>query len=98
MTLRELIRYVADCLAGVASVPQRISPTLPPAMVIGPALDDAGNILLRRSVSTPTGDYSATIAAVAHLVRDVGKAPVGIATPGAISVRTGLLKNSNSSG
>ena len=64
------------------------------------ALDDSGNIILRRRVSTPPGDYSGTIAAIVHLVREaqnkVGKAPVGIATPGAISVRTGLLKNSNS--
>lgn len=64
------------------------------------ALDDSGNIILRPRVSTPPGDYSGTIAAIVHLVREaqnkVGKAPVGIATPGAISVRTGLLKNSNS--
>jgi fructokinase len=64
------------------------------------ALDDSGNILLRRRMPTPTGDYAGTVAAIVHLVREaqneVGKATVGIATPGAISVRTGLLKNSNS--
>ena len=65
------------------------------------ALDDSGNILLRRRMPTPAGDYAGTIAAIVHLAREAqndigGKATVGIATPGAISVRTGLLKNSNS--
>jgi predicted NBD/HSP70 family sugar kinase len=30
------------------------------------ALDDSGNILLRRRMPTPTGDYAGTIAAIVH--------------------------------
>ena len=65
------------------------------------ALDDAGAIVLRRRVATPVGDYEATLAAIAALVAgaeaELGvRGSVGIATPGAISPRTGLMMNSNS--
>ncbi len=65
------------------------------------ALDDSGAPLLRRRVSTPAGDYSGTVRAIAELVRsaqaEIGVfASVGIATPGALSPQTGLLRNSNS--
>ncbi|MFO1412948.1 MAG: ROK family protein [Burkholderiales bacterium] len=68
------------------------------------ALDAHGREALRRRVPTPQGDYRATIAAVAALVRDVesalgiaaGAATVGVGTPGALSRATGLLRNSNS--
>ncbi len=65
------------------------------------ALDDAGNELLRRRMPTPQGDYRATLAAIAELVRDAEqelKMPgtVGIGAPGAVSTVTGNLKNSNS--
>jgi fructokinase len=65
------------------------------------ALDEAGAVLARRRVPTPAGDYDATVRAVAELVTGVEaelglNGSVGIATPGAISARTGLMKNSNS--
>lgn len=65
------------------------------------ALDAAGAIRLRRRVATPPGDYAATLAAVASLVREAERelgerASVGIAMPGALSLATGLVKNSNS--
>jgi fructokinase len=65
------------------------------------AMDDAGATLARRRVPTPAGDYDGTVAAIAGLVAGVeaelgSTATVGIATPGAISARTGLMKNSNS--
>ena len=65
------------------------------------ALDDAGNELLRRRVSTPRGDYASTLLAITNLVQsaeaELGqRGSVGIGTPGAISKATGLLKNSNS--
>ncbi len=65
------------------------------------ALDDGGATLLRRRVPTPSGDYETTLRAVAELVsaaqREVGPVEaIGVATPGAISARTGLLRNSNS--
>lgn len=65
------------------------------------ALDNSGQALLRYRVPTPAGDYDQTVHAVGDLVRDVerklGKSgTVGIATPGALSTRSDLLKNSNS--
>ena len=52
-------------------------------------------------MSTPQGDYGATLDAIAELVATIEKkcserATVGVGTPGAISPRTGLIKNANS--
>jgi fructokinase len=69
------------------------------------ALTDAANAtsttLLRHRIPTPGGNYAAILNAVAELVefteKETGQSgTVGIATPGAISPSTGLLKNSNS--
>ena len=65
------------------------------------ALGEDGAELLRRRVRTPAGDYDGTIAAICHLVAGLEAAlgrtgRVGVGTPGAISPRTGLMKNSNS--
>jgi fructokinase len=65
------------------------------------ALDNHGATLLRRRVPTPAGDYAAIVEAIAGLVQAAetelaSSASVGIASPGAISPRTGLIKNSNS--
>src|SRR6516162_2894888 len=65
------------------------------------AIADDGAALLRRRVPTPVGDYTAILQAVADLVSAEehelgGHGSVGIASPGAISPRTGLIKNSNS--
>lgn len=65
------------------------------------ALDPLGRIVERRRVATPAGDYMATLQTVADLVATVervlgSKGTVGIATPGAISPQTGMLRNSNS--
>jgi fructokinase len=67
------------------------------------ALDDRGATLVRRRVPTPSGDYSAILDTVADLVGFIEhesglRGTVGVASPGAISKRTGLLKNSNSTG
>ena len=61
----------------------------------------AGATLLRHRIPTPVGDYAGILNVVAELValtvRETGQTgTVGIATPGAISPTTGLLKNSNS--
>lgn len=65
------------------------------------ALDAAGQTLARRRVATPQGDYPATLAAVAALVEAVEtelgqRGSVGVGMPGALSRRTGLVKNANS--
>ena len=60
------------------------------------AVDATGCEVFRKRVSTPRGDYAATLAAVAGLVREAGTGTVGIGIPGALSRVTGLVKNANS--
>ena len=65
------------------------------------ALDDTGAIVLRERVATPAGDYDGTIEAIARLVESAEtragrQASVGVATPGALSLRDGRIKNANS--
>jgi fructokinase len=60
------------------------------------ALDAAGREVFRKRVPSPRGDYAATLAAVAALVREAGDGTVGIGIPGALSKVTGLVKNANS--
>jgi len=60
------------------------------------ALDPAGREVFRKRIPAPRGDYAATLAAVAGLVRDAGEGTVGIGMPGALSSLTGLVKNANS--
>ncbi|MBM3598520.1 MAG: ROK family protein [Alphaproteobacteria bacterium] len=65
------------------------------------ALADDGRELVRRRRPTPSGDYRATIAAIVIMVHDIERelgerGSVGVGTPGAISPRSGLIKNSNS--
>ncbi len=65
------------------------------------ALDDAGGEAFRKRVPTPQGDYAATVAAVASLVREAEAAlgttaTVGVGAPGALSSVTGCIKNANS--
>lgn len=65
------------------------------------ALDDTGQQCLRQRVPTPQADYTATIKCISDLVEAVEielgqKGSIGIATPGAVSSKTGRIKNSNS--
>lgn len=65
------------------------------------ALDGHGRERLRQRIATPKDDYGAILASIKQLVAGVEKklgdsGSIGICTPGAISPRTGLLKNSNS--
>ena len=65
------------------------------------ALDAQNRIVLRRRVPTPKGDYQACIKTMTQLVNqaesELGvKATVGFGIPGAISAKTGLVKNANS--
>ena len=59
-------------------------------------LDSSGVEVFRRRIPAPRGDYAATLAAVAGLVREAGDGTVGIGIPGALSRVTGLVKNANS--
>ena len=65
------------------------------------AFDEAGREVLRRRVSTPQGDYKATVYTVATLVETAehqlhAQGTVGIGMPGAESRVSGLIKNANS--
>lgn len=65
------------------------------------ALDDDGETLFRKRVSTPKGDYIATLHAIAGLVNDAETATgqtgsVGVGIPGTLSPVTGKVKNANS--
>jgi fructokinase len=65
------------------------------------ALDGTGEMLLRRRVPTPAGDYAATLDAIVALVAGTETAlgrseSVGIGIPGSISPATGLVRNANS--
>ncbi len=67
----------------------------------GVALDSAGNVLIRRRLPTPQGDYPGTVEAAAGLVeafeRETGsRGSVGVGIPGAVSPASGLIKNANS--
>ena len=64
------------------------------------ALDDHGNVRLRRREPTPRDDYHAILDLVTRLVREAedacgiaaSSARVGIGTPGSISRANGLLR------
>lgn len=66
------------------------------------ALDEVkGSVLARERISTPRGDYGATIAAIRDLVAGMEvrlgrRGTVGIGIPGAVSPASGLVKNANS--
>ncbi|MDX1811922.1 MAG: ROK family protein, partial [Gammaproteobacteria bacterium] len=64
-------------------------------------LDQNHNTVFEARLPTPQGDYRETLASIKMLVEQAevatGKSlPVGIGTPGAISTKTGKMKNSNS--
>jgi fructokinase len=64
------------------------------------AVDHVGAVRIRRRIATPTGNYRATIEAIAAFVAAIGQqigetASVGIGMPGTISPITGLVKNAN---
>jgi len=66
------------------------------------ALDESGAELLRRRTEVPRGAYPDAIRAVADAVLDAertagARCSVGIGTPGAVSTRTGILKNAYAS-
>ncbi|NND87229.1 MAG: ROK family protein [Nitrosopumilus sp.] len=62
-------------------------------------LDDSLNVLERKRVPTPKNDYHQILQEISILVSNATKGiddfSIGICTPGAISKKTGLIKNSN---
>lgn len=85
-------------------MPLRIGIDLGGTKIEGVVLDDAsGRVLARERVATESArGYDHIVTAVAALVGGLdaahpGCVSVGIGTPGAVSSRTGLMKNSNTS-
>ena len=80
----------------------RIGIDLGGTKIEGVVIDAKGNICQRQRVSTPQGDYAATLDAIASVVNGLkveagaADASVGICTPGSLSPATGLLRNANS--
>ncbi|MCG6938255.1 MAG: ROK family protein [Gammaproteobacteria bacterium] len=79
----------------------RIGIDLGGTKIEGIALSEAGEELFRHRISTPQGDYEATLQSIVQLVNKIEstmaeQGSVGICTPGAISPVSGLLRNSNS--
>jgi fructokinase len=65
------------------------------------ALDGGGEVRYRKRVATPAGDYAAVVSCVCTLVAEcetvLGRSgTLGVASPGARSAATGLIKNANS--
>jgi fructokinase len=64
-------------------------------------MNDNGTIEARQRMDTPRNDYEGTVRAIATLVAAMdrhaqSRCAVGIATPGAVEVTTGAMKNCNS--
>src|SRR6266851_4157845 len=83
------------------SAPFRIGIDLGGTKIEGAAIDVSGSMRVRRRVATPVQNYRATIDAIIALVggieQEIGAtASVGIGIPGAVSPKTGLIKNANS--
>ncbi len=79
----------------------RIGVDLGGTKIEGVALAADGRERLRRRVATPQGDYAGTLAALVALVHgleaELGeRGTVGIGMPGALSLRSGRVKNANS--
>lgn len=65
------------------------------------ALDEAGRIVVRRRVASPSHDYGQVVETIGRLVEGVESelgvsCSVGVGTPGSASVANGLMKNANS--
>lgn len=79
----------------------RIGIDLGGTKIEGIVLQSDGRVACRERVPTPAGDYRGTLEAVAALVDRLerhcgGRCTVGVGTPGALSPRSGLLRNANS--
>ena len=68
---------------------------------IDPRLSSDNNVVYQKRIDTPKGDYEATLNAIGQLVLEAEEdfsqpGSVGIGFPGAISHKTGKIKNANS--
>ena len=63
----------------------------------GVFLDEQLDVISRKRIPTPQNDYKAIIESILNLIQEIKTedCTIGICTPGAISKKTGLIKNSN---
>jgi fructokinase len=85
----------------MAELDMRIGIDLGGTKIEAIALDGDGRVRAQHRRPTPTGSYTDIVAAivelVSHMERELGvRASVGVGTPGALSPRTGRIKNANS--
>ena len=62
-------------------------------------MDSEGKIIQTERLPTPKDSYSETLFSIAEIIQSLSASdnlPIGIGTPGAISLLTGLMKNCNS--
>lgn len=57
---------------------------------------DGSREVYRKRISSPRGDYAATLEAIQALVHEIGEGSVGIGIPGSLSTQTALVKGANS--
>jgi fructokinase len=79
----------------------RIGIDLGGSKIEGIALDEQGQVLVRRRLPSPQGSYEATLGAIAELVQAIEaetgrRGSIGVGIPGTISTASGRVKNSNS--
>ncbi len=79
----------------------RIGIDLGGTKIEGIALDENGDVIIRQRIATPVRNYKSTLESIVNLVlmlenKSGGKATIGIGTPGSISPKSRLLRNSNS--
>ena len=90
-----------SCMNNVSETGVRIGVDLGGTKIELIALDATGCGLLRFRRTTPVGDYHSTVAQIGSMIAEAEaslglQATVGIGTPGAISLKSGLMKNCNS--
>lgn len=75
----------------------RIGIDLGGTKIEGVVLDDDLQTVARKRISTPSNDYDAILNSITGLVNELktNESTIGICTPGTISKKTGLIKNSN---
>ncbi len=79
----------------------RIGVDLGGTKIEGIVLQDDGEVATRQRAATPAASYQDTVDAVCGMVKSLqtftaARMPVGIGTPGALSMPAGVMKNSNS--
>ena len=75
----------------------RIGIDLGGTKIEGILLDDDFQVLDRKRISTPKENYTEILQSIKQLIDELkqDKCTIGVCTPGAISKKTGLIKNSN---